>query len=85
MEENSIHHQIITPLWPQANSEAERFMQPLNKAIRSAHAEGKQWTKHLYKFLLNFRTTRHATTGFSPSELLFNRKVQNKLPQIPST
>jgi transposase InsO family protein len=85
MEENGIHHRRITPLWPQANSEAERFMQPLNKAIRSAHAEGKQWTKHLYKFLLNFRTTRHATTGFSPSELLFNRKVQNKLPQIPST
>ena len=85
MEENGIHHRKITPLWPQANFEAERFMQPLTKAIRSAHAEGKQWTKHLYKFLLNYRTTPHTTTGFSPSELLYNRKVQNKLPQISST
>lgn len=42
MEENGIHHRRITPLWPQANSEAERFMQPLTKAVRSAHAEGKQ-------------------------------------------
>ena len=77
-------HRRITPLWPQANSEAERFMQPLTKAIRSAHAEGKQWTKHLHRFLLNYRTTPHATTGFSPAEVLFNRKIQNKLPQMVS-
>ena len=48
VEENGIKHQRITPLWPQANSEAESFMKPLTKAIRSAHAEGKRWTKHLY-------------------------------------
>ena len=85
MEENGVQHRRITPLWPQANSEAERFMQPLTKAIRSAHAEGKQWTKHLHRFLLNYRTTPHATTGFSPAEVLFNRKIQNKLPQMVST
>ena len=84
MEENGIQHRRITPLWPQANSEAERFMQPLTKTIRSAHAEGKQWTKQLFKFLLNYRTTPHSTTGFPPAQLLFNRKVRNKLPQIES-
>ena len=82
MEENGIQHRRVTPLWPQVNSEAENFMKPLTKAIRSAHAEGKSWTKHLYKFLLNYRTTPHTTTKFAPSELLFNRKVQNKLPQL---
>ena len=80
--ENGIDHRRITPLWPQANSEAERFMKPLTKAVRSAHVEGKSWTKHLYKFLLNYRTTPHSTTGFAPAELLFNRKVRNKLPQL---
>lgn len=28
-QENGIHHQKITPLWPQANGEAENFMKPL--------------------------------------------------------
>ena len=84
MRENGIDHRRITPLWPQANSEAERFMKPLTKAIRSAHVEGKTWRKHLYKFLLNYRTTPHSTTGFAPAELLFNRKVRNKLSQLPS-
>ena len=40
--------------------------------------------KHLYKFLLNYRTTPHSTTGFAPSELLFNRKVRDKLLQLTS-
>ena len=57
-------------------------MKPLTKAVRSAHTEGKQWTKHLYKFLLNYRTTPHSTTGYAPPTLLFNRAVCNKLPQI---
>ena len=82
MAENGINHSRITSLWPQANSEAENFMKPLTKAIRSAHVEGKTWKKHLYKFLLNYRTTPHCTTGFAPAELLFNRKVHNKLPQL---
>ena len=85
MEENGINHCKITPLWPQANSEAENFMKPLNKAIRSVHAEGKTWKKQLYKFLLNYRTTPHCTTGFAPAELLFNRRVRNKLPQLTSS
>ena len=80
-----INHCRITPLWPQANSEAENFMKPLTKAIRSVHTEGKTWKKHLHKFLLNYRTTPHCTTGFAPAELLFNRKVRNKLPQLTSS
>ena len=82
MEENGIKHSRITPLWPQANSEVENFMKPLTKAVRSVHAEGKIWKKHLYKFLLNYQTTPHCTTGFTPAELLFNRKIRNKLPQL---
>ena len=80
MLDNGIEHKRITPLWPQANSEAENFMKPVTKAIRSAKAEGKEWKRDLYRFLLNYRATPHSTTGFSPSELLFNRKIRTKLP-----
>ena len=41
MKENGIKHQRITPLWPQANSEAENFMKPMEKAIRAAHIKKK--------------------------------------------
>lgn len=85
MEENGINHCKITPFWPQASSEAENFMKPLTKAIHSVHTEGKTWKKHLHKFLLNYRTTPHCTNGFAPAELLFNRKVRNKHPQLTSS
>ena len=81
-KENGIKHRKITPLWPQANSQAESFMKSLTKAIRSAYAKGKNWTKHLHKFLLNYRTIPHTTTGQAPATPLFNRQVQNKLPQL---
>ena len=80
MQENGIKHQRITPLWPQANSEAENFMKPLEKAIRAAITEHKNWTRELYSFLLNYRATPHSTTKFSPAELLFNRPIKMKLP-----
>ena len=79
MEENGIKHCKTNPLWPQEN---ENFMKPLTKAAHSAHAEGKVWKKHPHKFLLNYLSTMHCITGFTPAQLLFNRKVRNKLPQL---
>ena len=79
MEEHGVDHQRITPLWPQANSEAENFMKPLTKSIRSSRANGK---RDIHRFLLNYRATPHTTTGFASSELLFNRVIKTKLPQV---
>ena len=69
-----------TPYWPQGNAEVERFMQPLGKAIKTAHAQGKPWKQELNKFLLQYRTAPHTTTKTPPAELLFNRMVKGKLP-----
>ena len=81
MRDNGIQHQKITPLWPQANGEVESFMKPITKAIRSAHAEGRDCRKELYRFLLNYRATPHSSTGISPAKLLFGREIATKLPE----
>ena len=80
MKENGITHQRITPLWPQANSEAENFIEPMEKAICATHIENKNWRTELYRFLPNYRATPHTTTKFSPAELLFNQEISTKLP-----
>ena len=69
-----------TPKWPQGNAEVERFMQPLGKAIQTAHAENKVWQQELYRFLLQYRSTPHSTTQVPPTKLLFDRIVHGKLP-----
>lgn len=77
-------HRKITPYHPRANGEVERFMRTLNKTIRAAIIENKNWTQELYKFLRNYRSTPHCSTKISPYESLFNRKVKNRLPIIIS-
>ena len=73
-------HHPITPRWPQANGEVEKFNQPLEKTIQAAVVEGKVWKQELQRFLLQYRTTPHSTTKVAPCELLFNRQVRGKLP-----
>ena len=77
------HHRKITPLWPCANGEVERFMAPLMKAIRAAHIEQRSWKQELYNFLRQYRATPHCMTGVSPSEALNQRQMRVTLPQLP--
>jgi len=82
MRENGIKHNKSTPYWPQANGEVERQNRTLLKAFRAANAESRDWRKEIPKFLLAYRSTPHSTTGKSPAEMLFNRKIRTKLPEI---
>ena len=48
-EDLGFSHRKITPLWPKADAEAERFMRTLNKAIITAHTEQLNWKQQLYR------------------------------------
>ena len=70
------------PRWAQANGEVERQNRTLLKAMRIAQAEGKNWRKEIRYFLRAYRTTPHSTTGVSPAELMFKRKLRTCLPTL---
>ena len=84
-EDLGFSHRKITPLWPKANAEAERFMRTLNKAIITAHTDQLNWKQQLYRFLRNYPATPHASTVKTPAELLFGRKMRIKLPEVSPT
>lgn len=50
--------------------------------MKIAQAEGKEWKKEIRKYLVAYRSTPHTTTGVSPAELLFGRKMRTKLPEL---
>ena len=60
-------------------------MRTLNKAIVTARANQLNWKQQIYRFLRNYRATPHSTTGKTPAELLFGRKMRTKLPEIAPT
>ena len=76
------HHRKITPRWPEANAEAERFMRTLNKAVKTAKLEKGSWKQEIFTFLRQYRATPHSTTGLSPSELLNGRKLRTEMPTL---
>ena len=82
LDELGIKHKKTIPLWPRANGEVERQNKSLLKAMCAAQAEGKQWQQELQKYLLAYRSTPHTTTGVSPAELLYGRKIQTKMPEF---
>ena len=71
-----------TPTWPQENAEVERFMQPLKKLMQTSKIKNRYWKQELSIFLLQYRTTPHSTTNVPPAELMFNRTVGEKLPEL---
>lgn len=52
------------------------------KRIRIAQAERLDWKKELRRYVTKYWGIDHATTGKSPAELLFNRKIKGKLTQL---
>lgn len=78
MEENGIVHRRISPLWASGNGEIERQNRLLLKRMKIANAERKTWETELQTYLKMYRSTSHSTTGVSPAELLFGRKLRTK-------
>ena len=70
----------VTPLWPRANGECERFMRNLGKVVQGARTENKPWRQELYKFPRNDCATTHSTMGKSPTFALFGHENENKIP-----
>ena len=79
VKSRDIKHHLVTEYYPQANGLVERFNKTLLKAMRTAHAEQKNWKKEIYNFLQIYRATPHTATDVSPAELLMGRKIRTKL------
>ena len=73
-------HRKVTPLWPEANREAERFMSTLKRLLHTAGQD--DWKAMLPTFMRNYRSTPHCTTGASPAIAFFKREFRSKLPQV---
>ena len=60
-------------------------MRCLNKVLRTAHSQGRDWRKQLNAYLRDYRATPHSMTGVPPGELMFNRSFRIRLPEFVDT
>ena len=73
----------ITPEWPRANGEVERFNRTLKATIQKGAIENESIKKSVQTFIRAYRATPHSTTGVSPYEAMFGRKMKGDLPSVP--
>jgi len=69
-------HRRVTPLWPEANGEVERFMKTFGKVLRTT----SNWKQQMYQFMRNYRAAPHCTTGVAPATAIFGRPIRITLP-----
>ena len=81
LTECGIHHRKITPLWPQANAQAECFNNPQMNALVAASTDGLAWRIDMQRMLRGYRTKPHVTTAFTPHRIMFGRDPRAKLPE----
>jgi hypothetical protein len=70
------------PYWPQANGEVENMNRSILKRLQICNNNGTDYKQELKTFILMYNVTPHGTTGKSPSELLFGRRIKDKIPSL---
>ena len=81
MREFGIKRRKITPRYPRRNGEAERLNR-INKVVKNAIAESRDWRKAIDDRLLACRTTPHTITGQLLAATMFGRNLNDKLPSL---
>ena len=79
MRLNEVKHVRGAPYHPATNGLVERFVQTLKSALKARVNSGLSLQHRLLKFLFNYRSTQHATTGVSPASLFLHRTIRTRL------
>ena len=76
LQKNCIYFKFSAPYNPSSNGQAEKYVQTLKNALNKMCNTSKNIEKSLLQLLSQYRIMPHVSTGKTPSELMFNRKVR---------
>lgn len=83
LKERDINHNRTSVYYPASNGAVERLHRVLKGCIQTAIQHSHPWNRAVTEWLQVYRATPHATTGVSPYELLYGRKMRTKLNILP--
>ncbi|CAB0005138.1 unnamed protein product [Nesidiocoris tenuis] len=72
---HSVTHVKSTPYHPRTNGLAERAVRTFKDRLKNEKGNRWQILEKVDEFLFTYRSTPHSTTGRSPAELIFGRRL----------
>jgi len=83
VKQNGVEHILTSPYHPASNGLAERSVQTFKNGLKRI-TDGPLETR-LNQFLFKYRITPQTTTGLSPAEMLFGRRLRSHLDLLMPT
>ena len=80
MDRNGIRHVTVAPFHPSSNGLAERAVQTVKSGVQRLK-DGSLQTR-VSRMLFHYRVTPQSTTGKTPCELMFGRKLRTHLDML---
>ena len=78
LKQNGIKHIRVAPYHAASNGLAERMVQTFKRSL----CDGRETQEALAVFLMNYRATKHTTTGRTPAELFIGRQLRTRLDLV---
>ena len=79
LSSNGVSHHKIALYAPAQNGLVERFNRVIREKLLEADRFAWKVDETLDKMLMDYRSTPHSTTGVSPFEALYGRKMDNRM------
>lgn len=75
---NGVQHSFSPPYHPATNGAAENFVGTFKDKVIKIEKGGKRVDKAINKFMFDYRSTPHCTTGKSPAWLFHKRQLRTR-------
>ena len=75
---NGIRNNRSAPCHPASNGQVERFIRTMKRSLQASERDGQSLHHNLAEFLFTYRTTTHATTKVTPSELFLGQHLRTR-------
>ncbi|XP_011875229.1 PREDICTED: uncharacterized protein K02A2.6-like [Vollenhovia emeryi] len=77
-----IKHTFSAPFYPATNGAAENFVKTFKDKVKKIMKDGHSLEFSLNRFLADYRNTPHCSTGVSPAQLMYKRKLKTRFDLI---